>query len=194
MKLYLASISPRRKEILKKLGIKFQVIKPRLAKEINWTNGQVTKYPQLLAKMKVESVKHKVKKGIIIGMDTIVVLNKKILGKPKNQSQAKRMLIQLSGKTHKVITGIYLLRLPEGKSVQGLEKTSVKFRNLTQGEIDRYIKTKEPYDKAGSYAIQGSAGLFIESINGCYTNVIGFPVARFLWLYKKLLTLPLGNL
>ena len=120
-------------------------------------------------------------------MDTIVVLGKKIMGKPKNKSAAKKMLSMLSGKTHQVITGIYLLRLPDSKSISSYEKTKVKFRRLSGKEIERYIKTKEPYDKAGAYAIQGQAGLFVESINGCYFNVVGFPVAKFLKLLRKLI-------
>ena len=145
------------------------------------------KHAQVLAKLKVESVRRQVRKGIIIGMDTIVVLGKKILGKPENRKEAKRMIQMLSGKTHNVITGIYLLLLPEGKSISSYEITKVKFRILEKSEIEQYIKTKEPYDKAGAYGIQGKAGLFVESINGCYFNVVGFPVAKFLKLLNKLL-------
>lgn len=184
--IYLASISPRRKELLKRLDIKYRVLKPTIAEPP--LNLSPQKYAQVLAKLKVESVKRKVRKGIVIGMDTIVVLGKKILGKPKNQKEAKSMIRMLSGETHDVITGIFLLRLPDGKSGQGYELTKVKFRHLTEAEIDRYIKTKEPYDKAGAYGIQGQAGLFVESINGCYFNVVGFPVAKFLQLMKKIKT------
>lgn len=199
MRIFLASISPRRKELLKRLGIKFRVLVPRL-NEISFSphlfppplvgggqEGGAKKYALALAKMKVESVKCRVQKGIIIGMDTIVVLGKEILGKPKNRREAKRMVQMLSGKTHDVITGIYLLLLPEGKSISSYETTRVKFRQLTKTEIDRYIKTKEPYDKAGAYGIQGQAGLFVESINGCYFNVVGFPVAKFLKLLRNLI-------
>lgn len=198
MRIFLASISPRRKELLKRLGIKFRVLVPRL-NEISFSphlfppplvgggqEGGAKKYALALAKMKVESVREQVQKGVIIGMDTIVVLDKKIMGKPKYKKEARAMLSALSGKTHKVITGIYLLCLPKRKAISRYEMTKVKFRKLSKMEIERYIKTNEPYDKAGAYAIQGKAGLFIESINGCYFNVVGFPLAKFLELLKKL--------
>ncbi len=182
--IYLASISPRRKELLKHLGLKYQILIPKILESP--MNLSPTKYAQVLAKLKVDSVKRQVGKGIIIGMDTIVVLGKKILGKPKNRAEAKRMIKMLSNKTHKVITGIYLLRLPDERAISGYEMTKVKFRKLTNKEIKQYIKTKEPYDKAGAYGIQGKAGLFVESIKGCYFNVVGFPVAKFLKLIKKI--------
>jgi nucleoside triphosphate pyrophosphatase len=230
VKIFLASLSPRRKEILKRLGIKFTVLVPKVSetfsRQIRTTKGsyevqsaktkvavgfslrnnitrnlkvatttylsgglQPKEYAKTLAKLKVESVSRKVKDGLIIGMDTIVVLGKKIMGKPKNRAEAKRMISILSDKTHTVITGIYLLRLPDGKSVQGFEMTRVKFRKLSGKEIECYIKMKEPYDKAGAYGVQGQAGLFVESINGCYFNVVGFPVAKFLKLFKGLTSL-----
>lgn len=185
MKIYLASLSPRRQELLKLLGIKYQILTPQVSElPMDLTPAG---YAQVLAKMKVESVSQQVPKGLIIGMDTIVVLGKKIMGKPKNRSAAREMLSMLSGKTHRVITGIYLLLRPEGNSISSYEMTRVKFRKLSGKEIEQYIKTKEPYDKAGAYAIQGQAGLFVESINGCYFNVVGFPVAKFLKLFKKLI-------
>ncbi|MEO0115173.1 MAG: Maf family protein [candidate division WOR-3 bacterium] len=186
MRIYLASRSPRRRKILRNLGIKFSILKPNLRESILVSNVSPEKYAQALAQMKVESVKHQVDKGIVIGMDTIVVFGKKILGKPKNRQEAQKMISLLSGQTHKVITGIYLERLPDKIAVKDFEVTKVKFRHLTDSEIARYIKTPEPYDKAGGYGIQGQAGLFVESIQGCYSNVIGLPVAKFLKLLKQL--------
>jgi septum formation protein len=232
LRIYLASISPRRKEVLKGLGIKFSVLVPKVSEPIpqyfNMFKGgnkfrlprtkvaavrlrrvslrdkmkrnlkvaattdylfsglKPMEYALVLAKLKVESVRRQIRKGIIIGMDTIVVMGKKILGKPKNRVQAKRIITMLSGKTHDVITGIYLLQLPNGRIAKGYELTKVKFRKITNLEIEQYIKTKEPYDKAGAYGIQGKAGLFVESIKGCYFNVVGFPVAKFLKLYSQL--------
>jgi septum formation protein len=185
LKIYLASLSPRRKELLKLLGIKYHILAPKVS-ELPMNLTPVS-YSQILAKMKVESVHRQVDTGVIIGMDTVVVLGKRKMGKPKNKREARKMLSMLSGKMHQVITGIYLLRLPEGKSISSYEVTEVKFRKLTGKEIEQYIKTKEPYDKAGAYAIQGQAGLFVESINGDYFNVVGFPVAKFLKLFKKLI-------
>lgn len=184
MKIYLASLSPRRQELLKLLGIKYQVLTPRVSEQP--MDLAPVNYARVLAKLKVESVSRQIEKGLIIGMDTIVVLGKKVMGKPENKSEARKMLSMLSGKTHQVITGIYLLRLPGGKSINSYEMTKVRFRQLSNKEIERYIKTKEPYDKAGAYGIQGRAGLFVESIDGCYFNVVGFPVAKFLKLFKKL--------
>lgn len=225
-RVYLASLSPRRKEILKRLEIKFSVLVPKVSEtfshQIRTTKGsyevrsaktkvaagfslrnnitrnlkfatttylsgglQPKEFAKALAKMKVESVSRQIENGLIIGMDTIVVLGKKIMGKPKNKKAARKILSMLSGKTHQVITGIYLLRLPEGKSIGSYEMTRVKFRKISRKEIERYIKTKEPYDKAGAYGVQGQAGLFVESISGCYFNVVGFPVARFIKLFKR---------
>jgi septum formation protein len=232
-KIYLASISSRRKEVLKGLGVKFNVLVPKVYEPnfqyFNMFKGgfkfippktkvatvrlrrvslrdkvkrnlkvaattyhsfrrlKPIEFALTLAKMKVESVQNRARDGIIIGMDTIVVLGKMILGKPKNRKEAKRMINILAGKTHNVITGIYLLRLPDKKTAKGYELTRVKFRKLTTLEIEQYIKTKEPYDKAGAYGIQGKAGLFVESINGCYFNVVGFPVAKFLKLFNRLM-------
>jgi septum formation protein len=185
LKIYLASLSPRRQELLKLLGIKYQVLASKVS-ELPMDLTPVS-YAQVLAKMKVESVSRQVRKGVIIGMDTIVVLGKRKMGKPKNKNAAGKMLSMLSGKTHRVITGIYLLRLPKSNSISSYEMTKVKFRKLSGKEIESYIKTKEPYDKAGAYGIQGQAGLFVESINGDYFNVVGFPVAKFLKLFKKLI-------
>ena len=183
MQIYLASLSPRRQEILRLLGVKYQVLTPQVSElPMDLTPAN---YAQVLAKLKVESVSQQVRQGLIIGMDTIVVLGKKVMGKPKNRREARMMLSLLSGKTHRVITGIYLLLLPKGKSISSYAMTKVKFRKLSGEEIEQYIKTKEPYDKAGAYAIQGKAGLFVESINGDYFNVVGFPVAEFLKLFKQ---------
>ncbi len=183
-KIYLASISPRRKELLNRLGLKYKVLIPKVSESP--MNLSPIKYAQVLAKLKVDSVKRQVRKGIIIGMDTIVVMGKKIFGKPKDNKEAKKMIVMLAGKTHNVITGIYLLQLPDGRIAKGYELTKVKFRKLTNSEIEQYIKTKEPYDKAGAYGIQGKAGLFVESINGCYFNVVGFPVTKFLKLFNQI--------
>jgi len=140
----------------------------------------------LIAEKKVRSVAHKVEKGIILGVDTIVVIGKRVLGKPKSKQEAKRMLLLLSRKNHRVISGIFLLKKPEGKIIKSYEETKVRFRKLSNQEIENYLNTREPYDKAGAYAIQGQGGLFIAKIEGCYQNVIGFPLPKILKLLKKL--------
>jgi septum formation protein len=131
-----------------------------------------------------------VKTGVILGVDTVVVLpgghdpNRldsvscpRILGKPGSKADARRMLRALSGRTHRVISGVCILRKPGGRKLLAAETTRVTFRRLTGREIEDYISTREPYDKAGAYAIQGKAGLFVERVSGDYFNVVGLPVA-----------------
>ncbi len=182
--LYLASKSPRRRQILKKSGIEFSVLMPKIKEVVK--EKEPRKRAILIAEKKVRSVAHKVEKGIILGVDTIVVIGKRVLGKPKSKQEAKRMLLLLSRKNHRVISGIFLLKKPEGKIIKSYEETKVRFRKLSNQEIENYLNTREPYDKAGAYAIQGQGGLFIAKIEGCYQNVIGFPLPKILKLLKKL--------
>jgi septum formation protein len=180
----LASASPRRKMLLKSLGIKFSAMKPKVQEKIDSLTPE--KLAIKLAKEKVFSVTSKIKRGIIIGVDTIVVFDKKILGKPNSRAEAYKMLRLLSNQTHKVISGLYLLSLPEKKSVKGYEATEVTFRRLTSYEINEYLKTNEAYDKAGGYGIQSTGGKFVKKINGCYFNVVGLPITKLIRLLKKL--------
>ncbi len=184
--LYLASQSPRRKVLLKKLGIRFKILIPKVSEELARETSDPKELAIKNAKRKVESVAQRVKRGIILGVDTIVVYNKKILGKPRSKAEAKRMLKLLSGKRHLVISGIFLLKKPGDKIISDYEVTEVTFRPLRKKEIEDYINTKEPYDKAGAYAIQGRGGIFIERIEGCYQNVIGLPLPKILRLWKKI--------
>jgi len=124
--------------------------------------------------------------GVVIGADTIVVLEEHVLGKPRDREDAKRMLAMLSGKSHRVITGISLVDSKTGETVTHAESTDVVFKQLSEREITDYIDTPEPYDKAGAYAIQGMASLFVERIDGCYFNVVGFPVVAFGNLMKHI--------
>lgn len=184
MKLYLASISPRRRQLLRDLGIPFTPLKPSFQEpEIGKTQNP-RRLAVTLALLKALSCTPKVKNGIIIGTDTIVVIKNQILGKPANPATAKRMLKLLSNKTHQVITGIALIKMPEKRIYTDAETTRVTFRALSDEEIKSYISTPEPYDKAGAYAIQGRAGLFVERISGCYLNVIGLPVSLLLKLLQ----------
>ncbi len=185
MRLYLASTSPRRIKILKSLKLKFSIIKPSFIEPAVKNNARPKRLALTLALLKALSASRQVKNGVVIGMDTIVMINNNILGKPENSTAAQRMIKLLSNKTHQVITGVAIIRLPEYKIFADVEKTLVTFRRLTNQEIDEYIKTREPYDKAGAYAIQGTAGMFIKKISGCYLNVIGLPVSLFLKLLKK---------
>jgi len=181
-KIYLASKSPRRRMLLKKLGIQFITLKPDISEKISKKNPRY--YAMELAKRKVIAVEDYIQKGIIIGVDTIVVINNKILNKPRNKTEARRMLKLLSGTQHNVISGIYILLKPQNKSWIKSELTNVKFRNLSKNEIEEYISTREPYDKAGGYGIQESAAVFVEKVTGCYFNVVGLPINKFLYGLK----------
>jgi septum formation protein len=181
--IYLASKSPRRRKLLKQLNIDFKVMNVELEEEIPDGEHPI-KTVKRLASEKLEKAKLKVSKGIIITADTIVVLNKHVLGKPKNKKDAKRILELLSGNTHQVFTGYAVYNSVTKKTKLEYERTEVKFRNLNSKEINDYINSGSPYDKAGAYGIQDDFGaVFVEKINGCYYNVVGLPLSK---LYKTL--------
>ncbi len=171
----LASASPRRQELLKKVFPKFEVIPADIDESVD-KNIPPEKVAQYLAEKKAEHVGRKRPDALVIGSDTTVVLDDIILGKPKNEADAVNMLKLLSGKTHKVITGVSLFS--HGKSRSFSETTFVTFHNLSDKQIAEYIKTGEWSDKAGAYGIQGKAGAFVEKINGDFDNVVGLPCNR----------------
>jgi septum formation protein len=182
--IYLASKSPRRKKLLKQLNLKFKSLDLHFNEKVN--NGED---PVVLVKrLSIEKMNNallKIKKGIIITADTIVVIDKQILGKPKSKTDAKRILKKLSGRTHNVYTGYSIFNTDNNKLITDYENTLVAFRHLTESEIDDYISTGSPMDKAGAYGIQDDFGaVFIEKINGCYYNVVGLPLAK---VYHSLL-------
>jgi septum formation protein len=181
MKLVLASKSPRRSEILKNAGIDFTV---RVA-DADETIPDGTK-PQdavvFLAARKAMAVT-RADDELVLGADTVVVLDDKILGKPKDKDDAFDMIKMLSGRVHSVFTGV--CAIGNGISMTFAEETKVEFLPLTDDEIYTYINTDEPYDKAGAYGIQGLASKFIRGIEGDYFNVVGLPVSR---IYEKILT------
>jgi len=178
MKLILASSSPRRAEVLRDAGISFTVLSSAVD-ETPYPNETPQQMVQRLADAKAELVAARsVGASIIMAADTVVVLDKQILGKPRSTDEARRMLEALSGRTHSVITGVSLIRLPEMERRQFVETTLVHFARLTGEDLSRYLGTGEPFDKAGAYAIQGYAGRYIPRIEGCYFNVVGLPLAR----------------
>ncbi|MCJ7497968.1 MAG: Maf family protein [candidate division Zixibacteria bacterium] len=181
----LASSSPRRVEILMKAKIDFEVIFPENIKEEEVSDDPVFHVLELSRK-KTASVSQKIKDGFILGADTIVVLNKEILGKPKDQEDAFRILKKLSGKEHKVYTGITLLDKKNGKISSDYQLTKVKFNQLKDKEIEDYIKTGEPMDKAGAYGIQGMGNFLVEKIDGDLDNVIGLPMKKLKELLMKI--------
>ncbi|MCX7984046.1 MAG: Maf family protein [Bacteroidetes bacterium] len=185
--LVLASQSPRRKKLLKQLGLRFRVMPAHIREVFNKRYTPAENVEQLALK-KALKVAKRVRKGIIIGADTIVVCNHHILGKPKSPTDAKRMLHLLSNKSHYVYTGIALVDAETMVKQTAVEKTEVHFRALEQDEIERYVKSGSPMDKAGAYGIQDDYGaVFIDRINGCYYNVVGFPLARFYTLLRQIL-------
>lgn len=177
----LASASPRRKELLSGMGLTYSVVVPAA------DEGKADKsvppgiYVQELALLKAASSAKRVLKNrnaLIIAADTIVVNDGEILGKPANDKEAFDMLRSLSGRTHSVYTGICVLRLSDGRTVCKDVSTRVKFRELTDDKIKRYIATGEPLDKAGAYGIQGLGAMLTEGIEGDYFNVVGLPVGE----------------
>ena len=173
----LSSASPRRKEILELADLKFDVM-PSDAQEIT-TKTAPNEVVMELASIKAKDIyKKSEKQSMIVGADTVVAYQGQILGKPTDEADAKRMLTMLSGQTHEVYTGVCVIE--DGKTKTFYEETKVTFYEISDEQIDYYIKTGEPMDKAGSYGIQGKAAVFIKGIEGDYYNVVGFPIARFL--------------
>lgn len=184
-KLILASSSPRRKKLLRQIGLSF-IVKPSNAEERFRSTESPAQNAKRIALEKALTVQDSLKSGIIIGADTIVVLGKTILSKPRDKKDAQRMLRMLSGKTHQVYTGFALVDVKTGRRYAGVEKTSVTFRKLSTDEIRRYVTSGSPMDKAGAYGIQDDYGaVFVEKVEGCFYNVMGFPLSRFITVLKQ---------
>ncbi len=178
MKLILASASPRRAELLRDAGMPFIVISSTVD-ETPFPGEPPQDHVLRLANAKAELVAARaVGPAIVIAADTIVLLEGHILGKPRSSDEARHMLEKLSGRTHSVLTGVALIRLPDAESRTFVETTQVHFARLSSEEISRYLASGEPHDKAGAYAIQGRAGRYIPRIEGCFFNVVGLPLAR----------------
>ncbi len=184
-KLILASASPRRAEILTAVGWEYE----KQIADIDETELQgetPENYVQRLAREKAGAVAEKYTDALVLGADTIVVIENQIVGKPKDLADARRMLKMLSGNWHEVLTGVALVKVTKGNSVTkvDLQKTRVKFAELSDAEIEFLIERGEPFDKAGAYAVQAQAALFIEQIEGDYWNVVGLPVSLVYELSK----------
>jgi septum formation protein len=185
MKLILASASPRRAEILRNAGFEFETRAMQVDESLR--AGEVPgEYVCRLALEKSRAaasaqvnVDDSAGDRLFIGADTAVVVDEDVFGKPESDQDARRMLRRLSGRAHEVHTGLALLREPGGTERVGGEITRVIFAPLSDEEIGRYVETREPFGKAGAYAIQGFGGRYVERIEGCYFNVVGFPLARF---------------
>ena len=174
-KIILASASPRRKKLLEQLGIKFTVDISKIDESIN-ENSDPYKIVEQLSLKKANEVGKRHKNAIIIAADTLVFMNGEIFGKPHTEKSALEMLKTLNGKPHDVITGFTILDTGNQKITTKSSTTTVYMKKMTEKEINWYVKTKEPLDKAGAYGIQELGAIFIEKINGDYSNVVGLPL------------------
>lgn len=179
----LASASPRRKEILENFGFSFKTI----VKNIDETSDKTRAEEKILeiAEKKARAAAKDFPDENVVGADTVVVIDGKILGKPKDEKEASAMLKSLSGRSHEVITAFSFINLNKNISYSECEVTKVYFKNLTDSEINWYINTKEPMDKAGAYGIQGKGAFFVEKIEGDFFSVMGFPLGRFVRFLNK---------
>ena len=171
--LILASGSPRRRELLAKMGYTFEICAPDVDEHVT---GHARDIVYTLAQRKAHAAAEHVARGVIVASDTLVSLDGVPLGKPADAAEAHRMLAALSGREHEVFTGVCVLDAETGESETRSVRTGVTFRALTAEEIDAYIATGEPMDKAGAYGIQGGAGAFVTHLDGSFENVMGFPV------------------
>ena len=179
----LASNSPRRKEILENFGFNLKVI----TKNIDEVSDEkdIIKRIEDIARKKVLAVAEVYPNEFVVGADTVVVVDDKILGKPKDKKDIYEMLHSLSGKSHKVITSFSFVNISKNISISDSEVSEVYFKNITDEEISWYIDTKEPFDKAGSYGIQGKGSYFVERIDGDFFAVMGFPIGKFVRTLAK---------
>lgn len=184
-RLILASKSPRRSELLRQVGLEFEVV-PSGVKEDFVKGESPQEHAIRLAQAKARDVASKYPERWVIAADTIVYINESILGKPNNRQEALEMLRCLGGQEHWVLTGFAACHLAKGKADKETVQTAVKMKNLTSVEIDWYVQTGEPFDKAGGYAIQGVGSFMIESIRGSYTNVVGLPLCELIQMLNRL--------
>jgi len=186
--LILASQSPRRRQLLRQIGLRFRVIPSHVPERIRKKESPASNAKRI-ALDKANEVASRVKRGIVIGADTVVVLDHHVLGKPKTAADARRMLRLLSGREHVVYTGFALVDARTGRKRSGVVSTKVRFRPLSTEEIAEYVRSGSPMDKAGAYGIQDDFGaVFVDKVNGCFYNVVGFPLSRFFIEWKRLLS------
>jgi len=184
-RLILASQSRRRSELLRQVGLEFEVVPSGV--EEDFIQGESPREHVIrLAQAKVRDVASTLPERWVIAADTIVCINGSILGKPKNREEALEMLRCLNGQEHHVMTGFAVCHLAKDKADKEAVQTAVKMKNLTPAEMEWYVQTGEPFDKAGGYAIQGIGSFMIESIRGSYTNVVGLPLCELIQMLKGL--------
>ncbi|HEY8497868.1 MAG TPA: Maf family protein [Limnochordales bacterium] len=174
----LASTSPRRRRLLAMLGARFELETPAVDEEALADTQAPDRLVMRLAEAKARDVAARRPQDVVIGADTVVVLDGEILGKPRDAAEARQMLARLSGRTHQVWTGVAVVHLASGRSEVACERTDVTFRPLSADEVERYVQLGEGMDKAGGYAVQGVGAVFVQRVEGCYYNVVGLPLAR----------------
>ena len=177
LELILASASPRRRELLTRLAIPFTVI-PANIDESPLPNELPRAYTMRVAHAKAQHIAQQFPAAVVLGADSVVVLDQQILGKPRDLADARHMLTRLSGRQHHVLTGVAVIHQAQHFVRLDVVSTLVHFRPLSPSDIEPYLATGEPLDKAGAYAIQGAGGAFVASWDGCYTNVVGLPLQR----------------
>jgi len=180
----LASASPRRRALLRQLGLSFRTVPSRVSEELPAELAPGVGVERL-AELKARDVAARVPEGLVIGADTVVVVEGRVLGKPADAAEAEAMLALLQGRWHEVFTGVAVVAAGEGRALVTHERTEVAFKPLDADQIRRYVATGEPLDKAGAYAIQGRAAAFVAGIRGCYFNVVGLPLARLAGLLEE---------
>lgn len=180
----LASSSPRRQELLKKIGLNFRVDKSNYKEDPNLHKDPI-QLAQLLSLEKAKSVAPRHKNALIIAADTFVVFKNEVMGKPKTQKEAKDMLTKLSGKVHTVLTGLTIIDTTTKKTATTIVKTKVSMKKLTSKEINAYVATGEPLDKAGAYGIYDKAAIFFDRIDGDFYNIVGLPLSALAKDLKK---------
>ena len=179
----LASASPRRKDLLNQIGIEFSIIPSNINEDFKLALPPAA-FTEHWAREKALNISKDHPSSLIIGADTVVVLDDQILGKPKDEDDSKEMLLKLSGKTHEVITGVSLINIDSKIDITFNERTNVSINTLTINDILQYIENYKPLDKAGSYGIQDGFSVHVDKINGCYYNVMGLPVSKFYSYYS----------
>jgi nucleoside triphosphate pyrophosphatase len=174
--LTLASASPRRRELLARLGLPFDVV-PSDVNEALAPGVPIAAQAAGLALAKARAVAGRLGSGVVLGADTLVVLDGRPFGKPASRDDARRMLLALRGRRHEVVTGVAVVDATTGREATETVVSGVVMRAYTAAELEAYVATSEPYDKAGAYAVQGEGGRLVEGVEGCYTNVVGLPLS-----------------
>ena len=183
LEIILASASPRRRELLEQVGFQVQVIPSRISESAP-SDADYPNHVRKMAQQKAKKVAEDYPDQLVLGADTIIVCNDQPLGKPEDASDVRFMLNFLSGAWHQVISGICLLKISDGLEIVDHAVTEVHFYPLTPQDIEDYIQSGEPFDKAGAYGIQGLGARFVQEVQGCFYNVVGLPLG-ILWQYVK---------